>query len=176
MISILSRILVATRYRQRAARTQAGFAVPSLQEVPLSSNEEPLLASNASGRLIETRVSTTRHVARFGFFECPLDRESDYLVQAFDDLRENPLVLQAGSVEEACQVLSSKGSAPQHVVSSSKVTTWERLYHHEVPLGDGRALVLTTPSLVGYYTRISDYVGILLLNVDQTICLVEGGS
>ncbi len=175
MISILSRILVATRHRLRAAHTQAGFATPTLQEVPLSPKEEPLLASNTQGRLVETRVSTRRLVARFGFFTCPLDQEPSYLVQAYDDLLSCPLVPRATSVDEACKLLGSRGTEPQHVVAPSKMGTWERLHYHEAPLREGTALVLTTPPLVGHYTRIGDYVGILLLNVDLTICLVEAG-
>src|SRR5262245_22951310 len=192
----LERLLVTERHRRQADESsQVGFAVPALSERVIEPSHEPLVVSDGRGRLVPTRVSRTRGVARYGFFECAtadegrlipeifatlwkLSTESGWdnrctsLTEAVSKMRLEPrsIVVPYGWVERAAGVTreeADRSMALQGFVSKGD----QQVLVGDLP--DCYAIVAASPPLVGFYTRIDDRLGLMLTRVDQTLQLVR---
>lgn len=154
--------------------------------------------TDARGRLVPTRVSRSRGVARYGFFECTTDGESALLPKFVDALWE---MSRAGGWKNRCtsvaEALVRMTVPPRSIVvpyglieEVSALTREEadRLMglqgyisngDQQILVGDlppGHALVAASPPLLGFYTRIDDCLGVLLTRVDETVFLVRAGT
>lgn len=187
------------RHRRRSNESTAvGFAVPTLLEVPSDAQSEPLVVTNAVGDLVLTRRSVARSCARYGFFECPSGEEHRLLPRFFSALW---ILSQNLDWNNRCTSLS-EASVRMHLPFRSLVVPYslveqasgERLSREDADalmaaqgyiadrngqqilvadLEDGQALLAAAPALVGIYTRIDDWLGVMLQRVDRSVCLVD---
>jgi hypothetical protein len=195
----LERLLSTERHRRQASQLKfAGFARPMISERVLDPGLEPLAVSNARGQLVPTKISRARGVARYGFFECPPEEEGRLLPQFFASLWEmsetagwdnrcsslseasakmkleaRSIVVPYGLVEQVSSL--TRGEADQLMSAQGYISNGDQQVL-VADLPEGYAVLAASPSLLGFYTRIDDQVGILLTRVDQTLFLVRGGS
>ena len=186
----LERMLVTERVRQRASRAP-GFAIPTLTECPLGPSACPLLVTNMKGDFMQTRLSQTGY-ARYGFSHVPVGTDDVLLCALHRTIVSTEGANRAGSVLSAFDVLAKFGLVPHTiVVGPSRVqevapdltvedAQQAMLAKNEVcringtvvllaDLPEGAALVATLPSLVGLYTRVGDYVGVLIQQAHQSV-------
>jgi hypothetical protein len=195
----LERLLVTERHRRRTDESAGvGFAVPAISERALDVALEPLAVTDARGRLVATRVSRARGVARYGFAECSSEDEGALLPQFFDALWA---MSKANGWQNRCTSLAD-ASARMQLEARSIVVPYgwvekvsgmtreeaDRLMslNGYISKGDqqilvadfpeGQALLAASPALLGFYTRIDDRLGVLMTRVDQTVFLVRGDS
>lgn len=200
--TVLERLLTTERIPRRADEsTGAGFAVPAIQERPLDLEAEPLLVTNMRGSLVPTIVSPTRGVARFALDECMPEDEPRLLREVFDRLKrlseDNGWKNRCFNLAEASGLMKTRGLEPRSVVVSYSLL--EKLGEGEltreeadnlmtvqgyVTLVDGvqilvadfepgRALVVASPALAGFYSRSDDRVGLMLTRVDRAFYIVN---
>lgn len=167
-------------------------------EVPLESSSEPLVVTNAMGWLVVTRVSRTNSLGRYGFFECPTTAEQNLMPRIFSDLwglsrnlgwknrcsslseatgkmRLPPrsVVVPYSLVEQASGEALSREDCDRLMTTQGYIADKNGQQILVANLEDGQALLAATPALVGVYTRIDDWLGLLLKQVDQTLFLVD---
>lgn len=174
----------------------AGFAQPMLSERVLDVSLEPLAVSNARGELVPTRVSRERGVARYGFFECLPEDEGALLPRFFSalwdmsaaagwhnrctslseasakmKLQPRSIVVPYGLVERVSSL--SRTEADQLMAAQGYISKGEQ----QILVADlppGHAILATSPTLLGFYTRVDVQLGVLLTRVDQAVYLVKG--
>lgn len=195
----LERLLITERHRRQANQsTLTGFARPVISERVLDPGLEPLAVTDARGCLVPTKVSRARGMARYGFFECPPEEEGALLPQFFSalwamseasgwsnrcsslaeasakmKLEARSIVVPYGLVE---QVSSLTRSEADQLMSAQGYISKGDQQILVADLPEGHAVLAASPTLLGFYTRIDDQVGVLLTRVDQTIFLVRGGT
>ena len=195
----LERLLVTERHRRRTDEsTQAGFAVPAISERPLDAALEPLAVTDARGRLVSTRVSRPRGVARYGFFECSVDEEDSLLPRVFESLWEMSIANQwRNRCTSLAEVSGKMQLEPRSIVVPygwvEKVSGMTRAEADRLMALNGciskgdqqilvadfperQALVAAAPAVLGFYTRIDDRLGVLMTQVDRAVFLVRGES
>ncbi len=197
-VTIFAHLLVTERYRQRAARS-SGFAIPALQEIdlPAGASVSPVLATNMRGKFLPTRCSSD-HRIRYGFSNCSLEEEPLLLRELHSTLSTLSTKEKWGnrcsSRPEAIQKMLANGLQPKTLLlpeeqlpEGSKVEEAReqmRLYGHAAidvdgmkvllaPLPSGTSMVVAAPSEAGLYTRVGNYLGLLITRVDRSIMLVE---
>lgn len=197
MFTALERLLTTERLRQRAA-PNGGFSVPALHEVSLTGDVNPLLASNMKGSFLPTKVSA-KGLARYGFSHIPVGaddvllrelhrtlyalsiqenwtnrcksiREAQERLQSFS-LEVKTLIVGPSRLAEIAPGLSLQ-DAWAEMRRNSAVAIVEDITVLLADLPEGAALVATAPSLVGSYTRVGSYLGVLLRSVHRNIVVV----
>jgi len=191
--SILEQVLVVDRHRQRASGKQ-GFSTPYLCTAKVIPSSVPLVVTNARGGFVGTRPSKDGD-ARYGFSLLSEEGDPDVLVLAlYRDVRglstQGNWGNRCSSVLVAMERLRKSGLEPKSLILSSAllkevcgekaasvkggfVTTLEGgLQVFVAALPDGAALVLPSPEKLGFYTRVRDYVGVMIRRADQTIMVV----
>lgn len=200
MTTVLERLLIPERLPRRADEsTGAGFAIPALQERPLSAEAEPLLASNMRQTFVPTLVSRKRGVARYAMCECsPADEwfllhEMIRVIQ--ETSKQQGWVNRCPTLAEAAVSMRQQGFEPRTVavpysfleglgLDSAEaddlmrvqgyVTLVDKVQVLAGPLPSEKALVAAAPVLAGYYTRSDDYLGLLLTRANRAFYVVDG--
>lgn len=192
----LERMLVTERHQQRAARV--GHSIPALQERPSSKDEGPFLATNMKRGFLPTRLSSASTV-RFGFSTVPLGEDDLLLVSLHQAISALSPEGRCTSIPDAMSRLRTNNYEPRTIVLPEAwlpeicgpdfdVTTAKKLmgtqgYVSQVDemqilvadLPSDKAFVASAPALVGIYTRIADYLGLLLFRADRAIVAVTRG-
>lgn len=203
MTTALERILVTEREPRRTDETNfSGFAVPGLIERPLDVDQEPLLSTNMRRSFVPTVVSRVRKTARCGLSECLPEEESELLAElwrvAWALSLQNGWHNRCTSLPEAAARMRSQGIEPRSLVVpyslveqvSGQALTREEANNLMVAQGfvteakgvqvlvadipDGKAFMVASPVLAGFYTRVDDRLGVLLTRVPQTLMLIDG--
>jgi len=192
--SILEQILSVERYRQRVSEKRGGYAMPVLGKRAMSPAEGPFLVTNARGRFAATRVSRDGFV-NFGFSPSPPDESQDELLLRLYEAARHFSALEGWStrcsrVSEAIDRLRGSGLSPRSLIipmatvkevcgvelqasESGFVTKIEgdvRVY--VAPLPEDAALVLPAPETLGLFSRVGDYVGIVMKHANRTLMVV----
>lgn len=185
--SIFSYLLVAERLRPRAD-SGAGFSVPALSERGVGDGLDPILVTNARREFRVTRKNR-EGMARFGFSLCTLEQEPSLLV----DLIRQVVTLstQGGwanrfeSVGGAIESMRASRFKPKNLVLPSGVigrfTNEDGVHHGKVEgiqllstdLPNKFAILVADAPALGVYTRVGDYIGLQLYNVDKTLAVIE---
>lgn len=192
----LERMLSPERIHQRAGRV--GYAVPALQERPTPSEEGPFLVTNMRSQFVSTRVSR-EGLVRYAFSEVPPENDDEILVKIHETILAQPnWSNRCTSIVEAMAFLRQQSLEPRTIVLPTQwlpeidpgieIEGAKTLMSHQgyvtklddvqvlvadLPLE--KALVAAAPTLTGVYTRISDFLGILLLRADRSIVAVTRG-
>ena len=196
-LTALERILTTERLRQRAAK-QGGFSVPALLERKADSFDGPFFASTMRGSFLPTRISKEGFV-RFGCAPLPVGGEAGLLRVLCSTLRatsqQEGWANRCTSIEMAVSCMHSFGYEPHHVVvgpsllsvvapdvslveaqnrmqAGSKVALFDGIPILLADLPEGQALITSHPNLLGVYTRVGDYVGVLLQHADKAVVVV----
>jgi hypothetical protein len=195
----LERILRTERFRQRAA-AGGGFSTPGLCFTSVGEDSLPLLATNMRGRFLRTRRNV-EGLAPFGFSYCPVGEEGPLLNELHRTLWEistqegwsNRCTSIAGAVnylhaldlEPKSLVVSESQIAgllgPDFDLSAARrtmavqgfVTVIDGMQLLLSDLPEGSALVAGAPSALGIYTRVGDYLGMLLQRINRVIVMVR---
>lgn len=195
--TVLERLFVPERHRQRAANT--GFSVPALQEVQVQGDAGPMLASNMRGKFVQVRASSSGTV-RYGFTECTIEAEGDLLCEFYQSLKvisvREEWDNRCRAIDQAIKRLTELGVTPKSVVVSGRflADVLEKDCDLEMAqrrmdmqgfvamvggmqillgdLPDGAALVAADPQHIGCYTRVGDHLGVLAQRVDRAIMVV----
>jgi hypothetical protein len=186
MARLFEHLLRAERFMPPKGR-RGDFEVPLLGEVQLGSMQEPLLATNARGGFVPTRMSRTGS-ARYGFSVCPVEEESSFIPSLFVALARMPAVTRCSDVRMAVAHLRGFGSEARVIVVSSMdaADILGRDVSGEGFVGDsngmmvvvanlprGSAMVAVGPEHLGSYTRVGSYLGMLFHRVDRNVVVVD---
>lgn len=196
VISVWDRLLVPERYRQRVFKKAGGLSIPLMMELELEAKEDPLLVTNTRGVFVLSR-RTKEGFGRYGFFECPLELESNLLQSLYLTLdtlsKTRGWASPATSVSEAIgrliepkSIVLSRNLIPSicgNGFTSDQVDTLMKTQGHiavvngmQVLAGNlppGAAIVATQPKVLGVYTRVGDYLGLQLHDPRRTISIVR---
>lgn len=169
--------------------------MPALQERPTDAEEAPFLATNMRSQFIPTRLGSTGLV-RYGFSESPHEEDDLFVQRIHDAISSQPdWTNRCSSLADAMAYLRAGGLEPRSIVVSEKclpeispdlvIEDAQKMMGHQgyvtkiedvqVLIADipvEKALVAAAPSLVGVYTRVGDYLGVLLLRADRSIVAV----
>lgn len=176
---------------------------PILNEIPIEEDAGPLLVTNASGQFVPTVRSKTRGVARYAFSEIPVEEESQLIAELYMTLLEASLAKRwrnrCNSVAEAVDRLRESTLEPTYLIVPEEalpeicgpdydpamvdhlmmtqgfVSVVDEIRILPANLPSNGALVTTAPALVGLYTRVGDYLGVMLQRVDRTVMVVGDG-
>ena len=189
----LERIFLPERHRQRAAK--AGFSIPAMQEILLGADAAPLLVTNMRGTFLPARCSASGF-ARYGFSECSIEGESSLIVEFHKVLSR--LSAREGwsnrctTIQEAISRLSEPKSlviseailaevmgdeigieeARRLMAMRGYVAMLDGMQVVLSDLSEGAALVLASPKVTGFYTRVGEHLGVLAQRVDRAIMVV----
>jgi len=185
--SIFSYILVAERLRPRAD-SGAGFSVPALSERGVADGLDPILVTNARREFKVTRKNR-EGMARFGFSFCTLEEEpallGDLIRQVVSLSIQSSWANRFGSVGEAVESMQASRFKPKNLVLPkgvvSRFTDENGVQHGNVEgiqllstdLPAKCAILVADAPALGVYTRVGDYIGLQLYNVDKTLAVIE---
>ena len=163
-------------------------------------DDEPLLVTNSRGSFLTTRLSAHK-VVRYGFSECALEEEAPLLRELYRTLwaisERHGWSNRCSSLSQAKTLLESFGLLARTLLVP--LETLGRVCGQEISLEDAQRLTLaqgcvaevdgmrvqfsalpegqmilaTSPPLVGIYTRIDNYVGMVLRKVSQSVVLIN---
>lgn len=185
--SIFSYLLVAERLRPRAD-PGAGFSVPALSERGVVDGLDPILVTNARNGFVVTRKNR-EGMARFGFSLCTLEEEPALLAGLVQQVVS--LSVQGGwsnrfnSVGEAIDSMRDSRFKPKNLILPrgvlSRFTDEDGVQHGKIEglqllstdLPDRCAILVADAPALGVYTRVGDYLGLQLYNVDKTLSVIE---
>ena len=194
MFTVLERLLSTERLQQRAGKV--GHQTPALQERPASFEEGPFLASNMRRAFLPTKMSAAG-IVRFGFSEVPLGEDDQLLVALHQSisslssggrctsindamirlrthhLEPRTIVLPEAWLPEICGPDFDLSTARTLMSTQGYVTEFDEIRVLVADLPEDKAFVATTPALVGVYTRIADYLGLLFFRADRSIVAVN---
>lgn len=171
MLTPLSQLFITERHRLRAGNV--GHSVPLASEVDMDDRAlEPLMVSTTRGTFLPSRIARDGF-ARFGFSECGIEREGALLLEFHKQLVQLSTAhgweCVVDSPEIAVSRMRDHGEIPFHLAAGPWIEVDDiggaRVL--DVGLPQGLALLVTTPSKAGLYTRIGDYVGVLAHRVDR---------
>ena len=176
---------------------------PILNELEVQEDVGPLLVTNAARRFVPTKRSAVRGVARYGFSEVPLEEEPQLVIELYMTLLDfslrNHWANRCNSVSEAVTRLRGAGLTPTFLVvpesvlpdicdasfdpewaaqmmkAQGYVATVDNMQVMTADLPPGAALVCLDPKLTGLYTRVGDYLGIMIQRADRAIMVVGDG-
>ena len=192
----LEGLLTTERLHQKASK-HGGFMVPAMHERSSPDTDGPFLVTNMKGRFLPTRTSRSG-VVRYGFSLVPVGTDDSLLVELHRSLADFPATLEASrctSVQEALRRLQQNGLEPRTVVlptsslpeilpgvtadesreamrAQSHVAVVEGVRVLVAEMLPGTAIVATSPTLVGTYTRVGDYLGVLIRHASRGILAV----
>jgi len=192
----LERLFATERLRQRAA-PQGGFAVPAMHERAATDSDGPFLATNMRAAFLPTRTSR-EGIVRYGFSLVPVGTDDRLLGELYRTLLSFPASdapPRCTSVQQAIARLHSHGMTPRTLLipssalaeivpglsvevaeesmrTKSEVAVVGDLTILLADLPDGAALVAAAPALVGVYTRVGDYLGVLVQQSTKTVVAV----
>ncbi len=190
---VLERLLVAERRKQRGANV--GFSVPALEERSASQEDGPFFVTNMRGQFLPTRVSSAGMV-RFGFSQIPPEDDDKLLVPLHRTISSQEPAKRCTTIKEAAERLRTSGFDVRSVVlpeswlpeicgpdfdtSNAKTLMEKQGYVTKVEeaqvlvadLPSDLAFVAAAPALVGVYTRIADYLGLLVFRANRAIVAV----
>ncbi len=179
------------------------YSIPGLMERDMGPEDTPFLVTNARGNFVETRL-TKENRCRYGFSKVPVGEDDNLLLpglfsalwQASDKngwgnrcanipeafgrmaqagLEAKSLVLPYSMVGDALGSAFDKESIQKAMATKGRLTVLGGAAVRVVEsMPDGCALIVTGAPLVGHYTRVGDYVGVLLRGIDKSIVLVKG--
>jgi hypothetical protein len=189
--------------RLEASMRSGVSARPILNEVEVQDDVEPLLVTNADCRFVPTRVSRARGTARYAFSEVPLDDEPKMLAEMYMALLDASLSQgwsnRCNSVSEAVDRLRSSSIEPAFLIvpetvlpdicgpqydpaqtagrmmKQGYVAVVDKMKVLPADLSPGSALVLASPSFFGLYTRVGDYLGVMIQRADRSVMVVGDG-
>jgi hypothetical protein len=207
--TVLGRLFVPERRNMRMpeklqASIRSGVSSrPALNELEVPDDVEPLLSTNAARQFVQTRRSSVRGTARYGFSEVPVDEEEQLVIELYMSLLDFSLKNQWGnrcnSVTEAVTRLRGLGLEPallvvpesvlpdicgpdfdpkwasQMMKAQGYVATVDDMQVMTADLPPGAALVSTHPEFAGLYTRVGDYLGLMIQRADRAIMVVGDG-
>jgi len=178
-------------------------ARPALNELEVPEDVEPLIVTNAARQFVPTRRSVTRGVARYGFSEVPVEEEEQLVIELYMSLLDYSLRNRWGnrcnSVTEAVARLRRSELEPallvvpesvlpdicgpdfdptwaaQMMKAQGYVATVDNMQVMTADLPAGAALVSTHPESSGLYTRVGDYLGIMIQRADRAFMVVGDG-
>jgi hypothetical protein len=202
-VSALERLFAPERHRRRIT-AHGDFAQPLLLEQGADAEQEPLLATNLQGQLVEVKRSEKRHVVRMGFFPCEPSEEAEYLPHLFKSLWQLSVARGWGNrcekLSQAASVLGAGGFEPRHLVippalleeacgadlSLENAEELMRAQGYVTEVDDLKVLVgnlpgailAAAPMLVGVYARSDNYLSLLVRSADRSLVLVRnvGGA
>jgi hypothetical protein len=155
--------------------------VPLLSQVDLDPREiktiTPLLVTNARFTFMRTEVSKNGY-ARFGFTECPVDREEGLLLEFHRVLvaesSRNGWGCSVPSFQEGLVRMKTVGATPKFVVMSKEepLPVPDGLIPLTCGFPPGVALISVRPEDAGLYTRVGDYVGVMAKRVNLAFVAV----
>ena len=195
----LERMLVPERFRQRAA-PRGGFSTPTLCFMAVEEDSLPILATNARGKFLPTRINS-EGCAPLGFSFCPIRQEGPILNDLYRTLErlsiENGWGIRCTSIPEAMDRLQALDIEPKSlVVSESQMAallgttvdleTARRAMGFQgyvsvvagmqlllSDLDTNQALVVGPPAMTGVYMRSGDYLGVQLHRANRSLVLVQ---
>ena len=171
MLTPLAQLFITERHRPRAG--VVGHSVPLASEIDVVDRAlDPVLITSTRGTFLESRVSRMGYV-RFGFSECPLEREGALVLELHRQLvrcaEAKGWDCVAACPADAAARMRMKGETPFHLVAGPWLEEEEvggaRVL--DVGLPSGIALLVTSPVRAGLYTRIGDHVGVIAHCVDR---------
>lgn len=203
MWSILERLLATERYPRRAA-VSGGFARPTLFERAAPEGGAPFVASNARGGFLPVRASATGYI-RSGFSEVDLGEEEAFFAELYRALWalsvQHGWPNRCTSISEAIARMGTFGLVPRFL--AAPLSLLREACNRDVPseeaeelmksqgfiaevdelrvllapqLAPSTAVLATLPNLVGAYTRVDDWLSLLLYRADRAMVLVGDGS
>lgn len=203
MWSTLERLLATERFPRRS--TAAGFARPTLFERAAPEGGAPFVASNARRGFVSVRASAAGHV-RSGFSEVELGADEElFLAELFralwalsvqqgwtnrcTSIREaiarmgsfglvpRLLAVPLDLLREACGREVTLEEAEKLMLSQGYIAEVDELQVLLAPqLAPTTAVLTTLPNLVGAYTRVDEWLSVLLCRADRALVLVDDGS
>lgn len=166
----------------------------------LDPNQAPLLVTNTRGSFVVSRVSQRDGRAPFGYTQCSPEDEINLLAELYRVLWQvsetSGWNLRCTSVSEAVGRMRSWGVEPRSVVlpharleeicgeamsleeaetlmtAQGYVAEAEGVQVLVADMPERVAFVTASPSLLGYYVRVDDYLGLQFLQVNKTVTLV----
>jgi hypothetical protein len=176
---------------------------PILNEVDVPEDVHPLLVTNADRRFVTTTRSASRGCARYAFSEVPLEEEGVFVVEMYMSLLEISLsrgwTNRCNSVADAVNRLRNSLIEPAFLIVPETVlpeicgpdydpaqtaVLMMRQGHVAVvdnmqvlpsDLPPGSAMVLAEPNTFGMYTRVGDYLGVMIQRADRSVMVVGDG-
>lgn len=163
--------------------------------------DQPLLVTTARRGFVHPGMRLGDHAVRYGFSECPIERESNLLEGLFRYLwaasEKSGWTNRCTSIASAKRTLEGYGLLPRSLIvpfpklreiCGQEITLDEarklmlaqgcvaevdgvRVLFSELP--EGQMILGTAPPMVGIYTRIDDHLGLLLRKVDQSMVLIN---
>lgn len=173
MLTPLSQLFVTERHRLRAGNV--GHSVPLASEIDLDDPAlEPLMVTTTRGTFIQSRVAKGGYL-RFGFSECPLDREGALVLGLHRQLvAHSEVSCVVATPEQAAAQMRLNGETPFHLAAGPWIEADEiggaRVL--DIGLPQGIALLMASPAKAGLHTRIGDYVGVLAFRVNRAFVAV----
>jgi hypothetical protein len=179
MFSILSQLFVTERHRPRSGGV--GFSLPVFGEQTVKENIEPLLVTNMRNEFVQTQKSRDGY-ARYGFSECPLEKEEELFLKFFEALIREGHKNGWGNVtltlSLALERMSQNGIYPSCLVMgnnneevNSTAFAKERVFIAD-SLPKPTALLVAQAPFAGTYNRIGDHVGVLAQHADKAFVVV----
>lgn len=176
---------------------------PILNEVLVPEDAAPMLVTNAARCFVPTTRSSIRGVARYAFSDVPLEEEPLILVELYMSLLETSLTHgwsnRCNSVSEAVDRFRSMSIEPAFLIvpetvlpdicgstfdsattsglmmKQGYVAIVDKMKVVPADLPPGSALVLAAPAFLGLYTRVGDYLGLMIQRADRSVMVVGDG-
>lgn len=198
--SVLERLFSADRHRRKMGDQVGDFVPPVATSFPSEPDQAPWLTSLSTGKFGLTQAKDG--FVGQSFSECPLTHEGGVLLEMYSTMRTLQRLFQwrnlCGTLAEAQARMKSFGLEPKTLivpfsmlseVAGSNLTEEEaemllltkgcvaevegvKIISAGSALPKGTAILGTTPSLTGVYTRIYDHLAITVLQADRTLVLV----
>lgn len=193
----------STSWNKDPTGVHGDFRVPVLQECAVPADAGPFVATNRRGTLLQVPRSKDGNV-RFAFSECPLEDEWKLLGSLYRVLwqlsTEHQWPTRCTSIAEATRRMEASGVKPRHLVvpvplleeacgtpfsveeaektmaMQGFITEVDGLQVLAADLPEETALLSTEPELVGMYTRVDDWLGVLIQRANRSVMLVGKGG
>lgn len=190
----------STGWERSPTGTHGDFRVPILQECTLPPDAGPFIATNRRGSLVLTSRSKDG-VVRFAFTKCPLEDEWLLLGELYRVLwqlsTEHEWPTRCNSISEAKSRMEASGVKPKHlvvpvplleevcgtafsVVDAEKmmamqgfITEVDGLQVLAANLENKAALLSAEAPFAGMYTRVDDWLAILVQRANRSVMLVS---
>jgi hypothetical protein len=201
-LSIFERFLTVGRHHPHLQPEVLDFAPPVAMQYPTSHDEGPWITTLSKGRFTRTRANSEGYVGQ-AFHPCPIDEEDRLFTNFFEDFWKvsleagwsnrcvsiedafrqmngmgydgRVLVVPYASLHEAVGKDLSEEEAEQISLAKGCVAEVQgvKIISARRSLPEGSAVLATTKSLTGYYTRVRDHVGVTILHADRSLILVR---
>lgn len=180
-MTILSELLKTERYHQRTPRSSRGsFAgllatIPSMLEIELSEGvEDPLLVSNMRGQFLVSRKSRT-NCGRFGFSEIPLEEEDALILELIQSVRKQPWGTCFTTFERALEDMQESPTPARFLVCAkgSEIQVPPGVTLLQTGLPEGVGLLSSDRDATGLYTRVGNFVGLMIQNASNTLRVIH---